>query len=100
MQSALGRGKALSVAQVDPEEAMTDHTPCNWTANPSLRRDLGGTSLHLTQGQTGNNLNVCTEERLNSAMFIQHTHNSPVFPPVPLRPICSRATNDPILANT
>ena len=100
MQSALGRGKALSAAQVDPEEAMTDHTPCNWTANPSLRRDLGGRSRSATRPNWQQPKCLSAEERLNSAMFIQHMHNSPVFPPVPLRPICSRATNDPILANT
>lgn len=37
----------------------TRHTAWNWTANPSMRWDLVGTSLHLPQAQTGNNSNVC-----------------------------------------
>lgn len=81
-------------------------TPCNWTANPSLRKDLGDTSLRQPQARTGNNWNVYQLKngrfnwRLNSALFIQHACNSPMFPRVLLWSICPRATTDPILAST
>lgn len=111
MQAALGRGKAalcsLSRPWINYQLYVSAyHTLCNWTANPSLRKDLGDTSLCQPQAQTGNNWNVYQLKnrrfnwRLNSALFVQHARNFLVFHCAFLWTICPRATTDPILAST